>query len=92
MAKPYGYGTVQVDIVDWTDTVPITDYLKRFENLMQKQIPNWRHSPQLRELFAMSQTVHTKEDLEKLVYMPLEDFRTVKSANKFLPQFTDFIK
>ncbi len=92
MAKPYGYGAVHVDIVDWTDTVSITDYLKRFEDLMQKQIPNWRQSPQLRELFAMSQTVHEDKDLEKLVYMPLEDFRTVKSANKFLPQFTDFIK
>lgn len=95
MAKPYGYGAVHVDIVDWADTVPITDYLKRFEDLMQKQIPNWRQSTQLRELFAMSQTVYEDKDLKKLVYMSLklsDDFRAVKSANKFLPQFTDFIK
>ena len=92
MAKPYGYGAVTTEIINWKGMMSIEAYLKRFEDCMQQQIPNWKESPQLRELFAMSQTVFEKEQLEKLVYMPLEDFRAVKSAQKFLPEFTHFIK
>lgn len=65
MAKPYGYGTIRLEVIPEGCQLhdmqykPLTQedlaqYRQRFCQTMAAAVPNWQHSPQIRELLAMA--------------------------------------
>ncbi len=103
MAKPLGYGKIEIKI-DYIKTLKYEDnslekrdkksYLKEFEECMnswqEKPYENWINSPQLKELFAMSDNSKAKS----LRYQLLEneegknEFVEAKKAKKYLQPYT----
>ena len=69
MAKPYGYGKVDIKLSLKDFKYSIDDYLKEFEETMSSEIAGWRSSLQLREFFAMA-SVNCKSNLR---YQKLEE-------------------
>ncbi len=92
MAKPYGYGAVQIDVL--MDTAIRNQAMLAFRKYMELWwIHNgfdgtWSKSEQLQELIAMARfSTQTK----KLSYMDLATFARIKTEKKALPRFTNFL-
>jgi len=97
MAKPYGYGSVQVEItaahlhnmagqpVQYAATCAV------FENWMTGKSPNWRQSEQIRSLLAMANpnTQHPTELKYPVLGMTRDsnDFTKYKNASKVLRSY-----
>jgi len=83
MAKSLGYGKITLNI----QGINTMSYMQEFEKVMQKNIPNWIESPQLRELLSMASEQNNSAN-STLEYMKLEDFATVKNKKEFLKKYT----
>ena len=70
MAKPLGYGKIDIKLTPKHLKYSQKEYLKEFEDEISKVILNWKNSPQLKELFAMANII-TKSN-QQLVYQLLE--------------------
>ena len=100
--KPFGYGVCKYDVVDTKgfEKSQIDEYIKAFIDYMETQIPNYKKTPQLKELFAMlnpSQTDRLKKGRE-LDYMELDEFvkckqHTPKNSKygQYLPPYTELL-
>lgn len=92
MAKPYGYGAVEI-LVDM-DTEIQQNALIAFRAYMEawwrhhKIEGTWSESEQLQQLIAMARF---SDQTSKLEYMELETFPKIKKENKALPRFTNFL-
>jgi len=96
MAKSLGYGKIKIEIDLKNLKYTKNDYLQAFETEITKSIPNWQHSPQLKELFAMT---NKDIDLDNLLhYQRLEndkkknDFVEAKKNKEFLKSYSQFLK
>uniref|UniRef100_UPI0009E91FED TIGR03986 family type III CRISPR-associated RAMP protein n=1 Tax=Mangrovimonas sp. TPBH4 TaxID=1645914 RepID=UPI0009E91FED len=79
-AKPYGYGKVQVEIVDFNLEKSIDEYMMLFEEALEDKIPNWWQSPAIKELLAMASN---SVDIN-LEYPSIKDFVDYKqTGNKW---------
>lgn len=89
MAKPYGFGNIKVNLDLNNDFL---QHLSSFEMEMNKFIPNWILSPQIKELFAMAKGM--SPETGKLKYPDLKNFAKLKNIRdkKALPRFSEFIK
>ena len=89
MAKPYGFGSIKIKLELNNDFL---QYLSLFEREMNTHVPNWRSSPQIKELFAMAKGL--SPDTGKLKYPDLKNFAKLKNIRdkKALPRFSEFIK
>jgi CRISPR-associated protein (TIGR03986 family) len=93
MAKPLGYGKIDIQLTFRNLKYSQNEYLQEFENEITKEIKDWRNTQQLKELFAMA-GVNTKSN-EYLAYQLLEnpkskyygeknDFTGAKKAREYL--------
>ena len=101
-AKPYGYGRVKIQIDSLKNNrggevkYSIEEYENQFYKEIQKQIPDYLKSSQLRELYAMSEPQDLNSTLE---YMSLPDYMKCKKQNKkenitgeYLPDYSTLIR
>lgn len=88
MAKSLGYGKIEINIEEKGLKFNQKDYLEEFENTILKQIPIWRESSQLRELFAMANISSKTND--ELSYQLLENPNPKYELNKRNPEKNDF--
>ena len=88
MAKSLGYGKIDIKIEEKELKFNQKDYLDEFENIISKEIPNWKNSPQLRELFAMA-NINTKSNND-LSYQLLENPNPKYELDKRNPEKNDF--
>ncbi|OHE05235.1 TIGR03986 family CRISPR-associated RAMP protein [Sulfurimonas sp. RIFOXYB12_FULL_35_9] len=94
MAKPLGYGKIDMQLTPKNLKYSQQEYLKEFENEMTKKIKDWRNSPQLKELFAMA-SIDTKPS-DKLRYQllenpnPKEEYSTTNKQGKKVYENNDF--
>ena len=88
MAKSLGYGRIEIDIEKKDLKFNQKEYLEEFENTILKEIPTWKESSQLRELFAMA-NINTKSNNE-LSYQLLENPNPKYELNKRNPEKNDF--
>lgn len=88
MAKSLGYGKIEINIEEKGLKFNQKDYLEEFENTILKQIPIWRESSQLRELFAMA-NINSKTN-DELSYQLLENPNPKYELNKRNPEKNDF--
>lgn len=91
MAKSLGYGKIDIKLEPKNLKYAQNEYLKEFENEMSKQIPNWRNSEQLKELFAMANSNVSIEKDRNLVYQLLENPKPKYDLDKRNPQKNDFV-
>ncbi|MCT7529420.1 TIGR03986 family CRISPR-associated RAMP protein [Aliarcobacter cryaerophilus] len=93
MAKPLGYGKIDIKLTPKNLKYSQNEYLQEFEDEVSKVISNWKNSSQLKELFAMA-NINTKSNKD-LQYQLLEnpnpkyakdknDFTGAKKAREFL--------
>ena len=93
MAKSLGYGKIDIQLTFKNLKYSQKEYLDGFEDEMTKELPNWKNSSQLKELFAMAYS-NCKEP-EDLKYQLLEnpkpkyereknDFTGAKKAREYL--------
>ena len=89
-AKPFGYGKVKIEIngSKYLKRSP-EEYMLDFENLMEKNYPNWLTSSQIKELFAMAKGEVNEEYLS---YPVIKDFISIKQENERLDPFTEFFE
>ncbi len=90
MAKPLGYGKIDIKLTPKHLKYSQNEYLKEFEDEISKVILNWKNSPQLKELFAMANII-TKSN-QQLVYQLLEKKTGRKKKNgddEVTNEFTD---
>jgi CRISPR-associated protein (TIGR03986 family) len=71
MAKPLGYGKIEIELSLKNLKHTQEEYLSEFENTITKEIPNWKNSEQLQELFAMATT--NQKNNNKLIYQQLKN-------------------
>jgi hypothetical protein len=89
MAKPLGFGKVKVTVAGLSDKVQ-ADLMLRYEAFMDVMLgakEDWRNSPQVKEIVALTTPVKTSriEVLEgDFPYNSLGEFRKVKSASEAL--------
>lgn len=97
MGKPFGFGRIQVDVLNIESYLP---HLKKFENYMNYSLKdsNWGSSDQIKELLALS-SLQSKTDEEKLVYPRLKnsetknnDFVQAKNKGLALQRYSNMIK
>lgn len=94
-AKSYGYGKIRLVIKNSRLGSGTSDYMESFKNEIQKKIPNWENSDQIKELLLMS-TSNNLDD--KLKYMELPEFAAAKSKRQndgnqlVLPYFSEYVK
>ena len=88
MAKPLGYGKIEIKLTPKNLKYSQTEYLQEFENMMNSKIPGWVGKTQLRELFAMA-NVHTKPNTA-LAYQLLENPKPKYDLDKRNPEKNDF--
>ncbi|MFP4486325.1 MAG: TIGR03986 family CRISPR-associated RAMP protein [Campylobacterales bacterium] len=88
MAKPLGYGKISIKLTPKNLKFSQDEYLKAYQDEIEKKIPNWRNSPQLRELFAMA-SVNAKSNQE-LAYQLLENPRPKYYDKKGRAEKNDF--
>lgn len=87
-AKPYGFGTVQLNMIDNTSLKGELDaYYSAFDNEVSRQIPGWQKKSQISELLLMSKSQNIDNELG---YMPLTDFVGAKKEKRYLPYFSQY--
>jgi CRISPR-associated protein (TIGR03986 family) len=96
MAKPLGYGKIEIKLTLKNLNHSQDEYLDEFEKLMCNNIPNWKNSQQLKELFAMAD-INTNND-DKLIYQQLKnqydknEFVEAKKRKEFLLPYSRYGK
>lgn len=107
MGKPYGFGQIKAKIKslsflensncsnDYTEanSETIASWLGAFEKYMKSQLPDWKNSPQLKELFAMADPKMAERSGWKnmLKHMKLgkpNEFVDSKKAKEFLAPYS----
>lgn len=94
MAKPLGYGKIDIQLTFKNLKYSQKEYLNAFENEISKEIKDWKKSPQLTELFAMA-SIDTKPS-DKLRYQllensnPKEEYSTTNKQGKKVYENNDF--
>ncbi len=86
-AKPLGYGKVQIDVTELKFlNEEINEYLKSFEEAMEKHQEDWLKSDQIQQLFGMAQKEIPNQKDENLEYPELEYYNPInrKKENEFL--------
>ena len=96
MAKPLGYGKIEIKLSLNNLKHSQNEYLDEFEKLMCNNIPNWKDSSQLKELFAMAD-IKTNND-DKLIYQQLKnqydknEFVEAKKRREYLIPYSRYGK
>lgn len=88
MAKPLGYGKIDIQLTPKNLKFSQNEYLKEYENEMSKTIQNWKNSPQLKELFSMA-SISAKSN-QDLAYQLLENPKPKYDLEKRNPEKNDF--
>lgn len=98
--KPLGYGKVSMTIpensINCDKEVSTDELIGCFRELMKSRVNNWEHTPQLKELFAMSKGIPLgKEDM--FMYMNMSttgnnEFNEYKNSKKYLSRFSEILK
>jgi CRISPR-associated protein (TIGR03986 family) len=88
MAKPYGYGTIKVNITNLKGFKHLKDeYLKYFEACMNSELFDneikWHESEQVINLLTMA----TPQNDQNLEYMQLKDFAKEKNNTNYLDRY-----
>lgn len=98
LAKPYGFGKVDMNIDTITYTSPsgfvpvnIDEVRNDFKQFMSSKINGYRNSEQIREFEAMSKE-QPNVNPEKLKYMELPQFAQMKNWKRHLRNYTEIIK
>lgn len=87
MAKPYGFGKIKVTL---TEVKEHAKYIGLYEKCMTEFDGNWLKSVQLKELLAMAKA-DEKQNITKLKYPNLGDFKDIKTNKKALPLYSRFM-
>ena len=92
-AKAFGYGVCKYNI---TDTIgfksdDIDKYITSFIDYMEKFIPNYKKSPQIRELLLMTNPQQAERLKRPLEYMELKEFVTCKQHNPKKNKFGEYL-
>ena len=92
MAKPFGFGEVQIELK--IDTDKYINYIQKFEELMQNWciengLGNWLNSPQLKELFATMTKPTTDEHLQ---YQGYEYYGDVKRNHTTREDYSNIVQ
>lgn len=93
MAKPLGYGKIDIKLIPKNLKYSQNEYLQEFEEEISKKISDWKNSAQLKELFAMA-NITTKSN-QQLAYQLLEKKTGRKKKNgddEVTNEFTDVKK
>ena len=94
MAKALGYGKIELKIELKNLKYTQKEYLDEFEKKISTEIEGWKDSPQLRELFAMSDESRARDEL--LVYQRLKndkkrnEFVDAKKAREYLVEYSKY--
>lgn len=95
-AKPFGYGTVKIEISQISEGIDLIKPKEKFKTLMEKNIPNYGKTIQLKELINMSCEQDTISPLE---YMDLNEYSNYKKQQftkdkygEYLPYYSELIK
>lgn len=99
--KAFGYGACQYNIIETSgfETTDIEKFITSFIDYMEACIPNYKKSPQIKELLLMTNP-HQAERLKRpLTYMELKDFVNCKQHNprrdkigEYLPRYSELLK
>ena len=106
MAKPLGYGSVQIrlsaeSLAGLRSNLGVTpelgDLLKEFEDYMEGEVPQWRHSSTLTELLAMADPDNSANPaLLEYPVLSVDDhanhFHDHKNAGRYLLPYTQLSK
>lgn len=99
--KAFGYGVCKYSISDTKGfkTDDIEKFISTFMDYMEKYVPNYKKSPQIRELLLMTNPQQTERLKRKLEYMELDEFVKCKQHNpkkskfgEFLPAYSELLK
>jgi hypothetical protein len=99
--KAFGYGVCKYEITDTTgfSIDEIDKYITSFFEYMETRIPNYKKTPQLRELLLMTNPYQTERLKRPLEYMELKEFvkckqHTPKNGKygEYLPLYSDLLK
>jgi len=101
--KPYGYGVCKynVDETKGFNAIDIEKYISSFIDYMEAHIPNFKKTPQMKELLLMTnpQQAQRIENGRSLNYMDLDEFVTCKQHTpkrekygEYLPLFSELLK
>lgn len=99
--KAFGYGVCKYEITDTTgfSIDEIDKYMTSFFEYMETRIPNYKKTPQLRELLLMTNPYQTERLKRPLEYMELKEFvkckqHTPKNGKygEYLPLYSDLLK
>lgn len=88
MGRPYGWGQVQISVNGQADKAQ-----KPFTDAMERAIPGWANSPQIRQLLAMANPEIGEKNTGMLQQMKLDptggvnEFNDAKKARQVLPEY-----
>lgn len=100
-AKAYGYGVCEYNIAETSgfNADDIDKYIKSFTEYMEERIPNYKKSPQIRELLLMTNPQQSERLKRPLEYMDLEEFVKCKKhtpkngqSGEYLPPYSELLK
>lgn len=93
MAKPLGYGVLNVQIAPLTDLkYKKEEYLASFESMMSAFLGEpWHQRDEIRQLVNMAYAEHTMKSAE-LQYLTLEEHIDVKIQKEALPLYTSLLQ
>ena len=100
--KAFGYGVCKYSITNTTGfmTDDIEMYITSFTDYMEEFVPNYKKSPQIRELLLMTNPQQTERLKRPLEYMELNEFVKCKQHNpkkrepkygEYLPSYSDLL-
>jgi CRISPR-associated protein (TIGR03986 family) len=96
MGKPYGFGSITIAITSTNlknmsgESIEWQNLISTFENMMEKEIPGWKKSAQLKQLCAMAHP--DKSFGNTFTYPPVDDFRQYKNKKLVLPSYIDIVR
>lgn len=99
--KAFGYGVCEYSITSTIgfETNDIDKFITSFTEYMEVQIPNYKKTPQIRELLLMTNPRQTERLKAPLNYMELEDFVKCKQHTpqkqkfgEYLPPYSELLK
>lgn len=99
-AKAYGYGVCKYSITETSgfNADDIDKYITFFFDFMEKNIPNYKKSPQIRELLLMTNPQQSERLKRPLEYMELKEFVTCKQHSpkkgqngEYLPPYSELL-
>ncbi len=91
--KAFGYGVCQYSISETLgfETDDIEKFITSFTEYMEAHIPNYKKSPQIRELLLMTNPRQTERLKRPLNYMELEEFVKCKQHNPRKNKFGEYL-